>query len=166
MLRLTGMMNAGRTNAKETLSAAYGPPGGGGFGAGGPPGFGGGGGYGGGGYGGAPAGPPGFGPPGGFPPPGGPMTPGGQPDVNTTLPLILNAASALCCFWGVVSFVVAIVGLVFSVQAMKAQKVGDRQVAAAKAKLGMILALVSYGLAAIAGVIHWISWFARAVFNS
>ena len=94
------------------------------------------------------------------------MTPGGQPDVNTTLPLVLNAASALCCFWGVVSFPVAIVGLMFTVQAMNAQKVGDRQVARDKAKLGMILALASYGLAALAAVVHWFSWFARAIFNS
>ncbi len=152
------MMNAGPTNAKESLSASSGyvPPGAGGAG-GGYGGYGGGGGYG---------GPPGFGPPGGFPPPGGPMTPGGQPEVNTTLPLILNAASALCCFWGVISFVVAIVGLVFSVQAMNAQKVGDLQHARDKAKLGLILAIVSYVLAAIAAVVHWLSWFAAAVFNS
>jgi hypothetical protein len=156
------MMNAGPTNAKETLFAAavaglgdpstHGPPGGYGGGSPDPFGGGGGGGYGGG-YGGPPVGPPGFGPPGGFPPPGGPMTPGGAPEVNTTRPLIMNLLSVVCLFWGVLSFPVAVVGVVFSVQAMNAQKVGDLSLARAKAKLGTILALVSYGLAAAAAVV-------------
>ncbi len=164
------MMNAGPTNAKETLFAAavaglgdlstYGPPGG--YGGGSPGPFGGGGG----GYGGPPVGPPGFGPPGGFPPPGGPMTPGGAPEVNTTRPLIMNLVSAVCLFWGVVSFPIAIVGVVFSVQAMNAQKVGDLSLARAKAKLGTILALVSYGVAVVAAIIHWLSWFSAAAFSS
>ena len=154
------MMNAGPTNAKETLlrAGAHGPPasgGGGGYGYGG--GYGG---HGGGGYGGppmgGPVGPPGFGPPGGFPPPGGPMTPGGAPEVNTTRPLLLNALSAVCCFWGVASLVVAIVGIVLSVQAMNAQKVGDLHQARGKARLGTILAFASYGLAALAAVMYWL----------
>ncbi len=86
--------------------------------------------------------------------------------MNTTRPLILNLVSAVCCFWGVLSFVIAVVGVVFSVQAMNAQKVGDLSLARDKAKLGTILALVSYGVAAVAAIIHWLSWFSAAVFSS
>ena len=138
-------------NGIQHAAGGYGPPGGGGYG-GPPPGgggaSGGGGGYGGpppggGGYGGPPGGGappaadsvglraaasaalPGFGPAGGFPPPGGPMMPGAGGDVNTTLPLILNIVGALFCGGTCVGFILAIVGIVFAVQAGNAKNAGD-----------------------------------------
>ncbi|HEY8075264.1 MAG TPA: hypothetical protein VIF62_14165, partial [Labilithrix sp.] len=122
-------------NGIETTHAAggYGPPPGGGYGGPPPAGYGGppggpppgGGGFGApppGGYGGPPPGgggygPPGFGPQGGFPPPGGPMMPGAGGDVNTTLPLILNIVAAIFCSYTCLSLIIAIVGIVFAIQA-------------------------------------------------
>ena len=108
------------------------PPGGGGFGAP-PPG---------GGYG----GPPVFGPAGGFPPPGGPMMPGAGGDVNTTLPLVLNILATVLCGGTCFGSIVAIVGIVFAVQAMNARGTGDIATAQAKAKASTTLAIVSFAL--------------------
>jgi hypothetical protein len=132
-----------------------GPPqgGGGGGGYGGPPQGGGGGGFGqppGGGYGGAP----GFGPAGGFPPPGGPMMPGAGGDVNTTLPLILNIVGALFCGWTCISFILAIVGIVFAVQAGNAKNAGDIATAEAKAKTSTLMFII----AAVVGVLGGIGY--------
>lgn len=115
------------------------PPGGGGFG--GPPQ---GGGYGGGG--------PGFGPPGGFPPPGGPMMPGAGGDVNTMLPLILNIVGALFCGGTCIGFILAIVGIVFAVQAGNAKNAGDIATAKAKAKTSMLMFIITAVLGVLGGI--------------
>lgn len=128
----------------------YGPPGGGAP----PPG----------GYGPPGAPPGGYGPPGGAPPPGGfgapppgggfggppafPPPPGGGfggppvTDVNTTLPLILNIAGICCC----ACFPVGVAGLVLAIQANSAKKMGDAATAQSKAKLALILGIVSLAL--------------------
>lgn len=144
-------------------AGGYGPPGGGGYG--GPPPGGGappGGGYGGpppggGGYGGPPpggfgGGGPGFGPAGGFPPPGGPMMPGAGGDVNTTLPLILNIVGALLCGGTCVGFILAIVGIVFAVQAGNAKNSGDIATAQAKAKTSMLMFIITAILGVLGGI--------------
>jgi hypothetical protein len=153
-------------------AGGYGPPGGGG-GYGGPPG--GGGGYGGppgggappGGYGGPPqgggfgqppggggfgGGGPGFGPAGGFPPPGGPMMPGAGGDVNTMLPLILNIVGALLCGGTCVGFILAIVGIVFAVQAGNAKNAGDIATAQSKAKTSMLMFIITAILGVLGGI--------------
>jgi hypothetical protein len=142
------------THGGNPLQAAggYGAPPGGGGGYGGPPA--GGGGYGGfgqppgGGYGGAP----GFGPGGGFPPPGGPMMPGAGGDVNTTLPLILNIVGALFCGWTCISFILAIVGIVFAVQAGNAKNSGDIATAKAKAKTSTLMFIISAVVGVLGGI--------------
>lgn len=117
------------------------PPPGGGFGA--PP-PGGAGGYGG--------GNPGFGPSGGFPPPGGPMMPGAGGDVNTTLPLILNIVGALFCGGTCVGFILAIVGIVFAVQAGNAKNSGDVMTAKAKAKTSMLMFIITAVLGVLGAI--------------
>ena len=137
-----------------------GPPPGGGGGYGGPPpgggGYGGppqGGGFGqppgGGGFGG---GAPGFGPAGGFPPPGGPMMPGAGGDVNTMLPLILNIVGALFCGGTCVGFILAIVGIVFAVQAGNAKNAGDIATAQSKAKTSMLMFIITTILGVLGGI--------------
>ena len=114
-----------------------------------------------GGYGGPPPGPPGgFGPPpGGYgaPPPGGPygppgaMGPPGMPmpggaDVQTTLPLVLNIVGivvGLCSYC--VGSILGIIGLIFTIMAMTS-KDQDPMGARSKAKVGLILGIVSLGL--------------------
>jgi len=158
------------THGIQHAAGGYGPPGGGypppGGGYGGPPGGGappGGGGYGGppgGGFGGPPpgggfgGGNPGFGPAGGFPPPGGPMMPGAGGDVNTTLPLILNIVGALFCGGTCVGFILAIVGIVFAVQAGNAKGSGDIMTAKAKAKTSMLMFIIT----AVLGVLGAIAY--------
>ena len=77
------------------------------------------------------------------------MMPGGpvQGDVNTTLPLVLNIVGIVCC----ACFPVAIVGLVFSIQANTAKKAGDIATAQNKAKIALICGIVSLAL----GVLGW-----------
>lgn len=150
-------------------AGGYGPPGGGGYGGppggGAPPGGGYGGPPGGGGYGGPPPGgfgqppgggfgspSPGFGPSGGFPPPGGPMMPGAGGDANTTLPLILNIVGALFCGGTCVGFILAIVGIVFAVQAGNAKNAGDIATAKAKAKTSMLMFIITAILGVLAGI--------------
>lgn len=164
--------------ASNQIHAAggYGPPGGGGYG--GPPpggGYGGppqggappGGGYGGpppgGGFGGPPpggggygGGGPGFGPQGGFPPPGGPMMPGAGGDVNTMLPLILNIVGALFCGGTCIGFILAIVGIVFAVQAGNAKNAGDITTAKAKAKTSMLMFIITAVLGVLGGIAYGI----------
>ena len=123
------------------------PPGGGGYGGAPPGGFGAappGGGYGG--------GAPGFGPAGGFPPPGGPMMPGAGGDVNTLLPLILNIVGALFCWGTCVGFVLAVVGIVFAVQAGNAKNAGDIATAKGKAKTSMLMFIITVVLSVLAGI--------------
>lgn len=162
---------AGHTTGIQQAAGGYGPPGGGypppGGGHGGPPqGAGGappGGGYGGppgGGFGAPPpgggfgGGGPGFGPAGGFPPPGGPMMPGAGGDVNTTLPLILNIVGALFCGGTCVGFILAIVGIVFAVQAGNAKNSGDIMTAKAKAKTSMLMAIITAVIGVLAGIAY------------
>ena len=97
---------------------------------------------------------PGFGPAGGFPPPGGPMMPGAGGDVNTTLPLILNIVGALFCGGTCVGFILAIVGIVFAVQAGNAKGSGDIMTAKAKAKTSMLMFIIT----AVLGVLGAIAY--------
>ncbi len=149
-------------NPDVTRNAAggYGPPPGGGYGGPPPAGYGGppggpppgGGGFGApppGGYG----GPPGFAPPGGFGPPGGPMMPGAGGDVNTTLPLILNIVAAVFCSYTCISMVIAIVGIVFAIQAGNAKNTGDLATAQAKAKSSMMMAIISFALGVVLSIL-------------
>lgn len=82
------------------------------------------------------------------------MVPGAGGDVNTTLPLILNIVAAiLCCGIG---SIVAIVGIVFAVQAGTAKNNGDIETARKKAKLSLILAVVGAVTSIILGIVYWI----------
>ncbi len=80
------------------------------------------------------------------------MVPGAGGDVNTWLPLTLSILSTLCCT-GCISFILGIVGIVFSIQAMNAKKAGDIATAQSKAKLAIILGAVGLGLGIIANII-------------
>jgi Interferon-induced transmembrane protein len=75
------------------------------------------------------------------------MIPGGS-EVNTTLPLLLNIAGILCCC----TTLPAVIGLVFSIQAINAKKLGDAATAQGKNKIAMILGIVSVAL----GVVGWV----------
>jgi hypothetical protein len=120
----------------------------------------------GGGYGGPPGGfgppaggfggPPGFGPGGGFPPPGGPMMPGAGGDVNTMLPLILNIVGALFCGGTCIGFALAIVGIVFAVQAGNAKNAGDIATAQSKAKTSMLMFVITAVLGVLGGIAYGI----------
>ena len=68
--------------------------------------------------------------------------PGAGGDVNTMLPLILNIVGALFCGGTCIGFILAIVGIVFAVQAGNMKKTGDIGGAAAKAKSSMMMAII------------------------
>jgi hypothetical protein len=63
------------------------------------------------------------------------MGPGG--DVNTTLPLVLSIVTLACC-----CLPLGVGGLVFSLQANTAKKMGDMATAQSKAKTALIMAIV------------------------
>jgi hypothetical protein len=74
------------------------------------------------------------------------MSPSG--DVNTTLPLVLNILGVLpCCAGGWLAFI----GLIFAILAGGAKKKGDLADAQNKAKVALILGIVSMVL----GLIGW-----------
>ena len=75
------------------------------------------------------------------------MIPGGA-EVGTTLPLVLNIAGILCCC----TTLPGAIGLVFSIQAMNAKKLGDFPTAQGKNKIALILGIVSVAL----GVLGWV----------
>ena len=85
------------------------------------------------------------------------MVPGAAADVNTTLPLVLNIVGlVLFCFTPVL---VAVPGLVLAMMAGKAKKTGDMETAKSKAKISLILAVVSIALGIVvftAGAIYWL----------
>jgi hypothetical protein len=93
------------------------------------------------------------------------MVPGGA-DVNTTLPLILSLVSTFCCFYGVVSFILGVIGIVFSIQAMNLQKIGDIEQARSKAKTATILAAVGMVLGVIGGILFWVLGIAASVMGN
>jgi hypothetical protein len=105
----------------------------------------------GGGYGGPPPGGYGYGgyppPPGGFgaPPPfGAPMMPQPYEEVNTTLPIVLNAIClSLCCM------PIGVIGIIIAVQASNAKGLGDFETARNKARGATILAVVTMGACAV-----------------
>jgi hypothetical protein len=80
------------------------------------------------------------------------MMPGGGGEVNTTLPLILNIVGALFCGWTCISFVLAIVGIVFAVQAGNAKNAGDIATAKAKAKTSMLMFIITAVVGVLGGV--------------
>ena len=74
------------------------------------------------------------------------MMPGAGGDVNTTTPLVLNIVTALFCAGSCLGSVVAIVGILFAVQAGNAKNAGDLATAKAKAKQSMLMAYIGMGL--------------------
>ena len=87
------------------------------------------------------------------------MMPGAGGDVNTTLPLVLSILSLFCCGFG---FVGGVVGIVFAVQASNAKKTGDLETARSKAKVSLIVAIVSLALGTITDIISAIANFANS----
>jgi hypothetical protein len=88
-----------------------------------------------------------MGPPGAMGPPGFP-NPGGS-DVATTLPLILNIVGILfgCCGYGIGS-ILGIIGLIFTIIAMTS-KDQDPMGARGKAKIGLIMGIISVVLTVV-----------------
>jgi hypothetical protein len=82
------------------------------------------------------------------------MMPGAGGDVNTTLPLILNIVGALFCGGTCIGFILAIVGIVFAVQAGNAKNAGDIVTAKAKVKTSMIMFIVTAVLGVIGGILY------------
>jgi Interferon-induced transmembrane protein len=66
--------------------------------------------------------------------------PGGQQDVNTTLPLVLGIVSIFCC-WPA-----AIGSIILAVQASNALQIGDIEGARQKAKTSKTISFVVIGL--------------------
>ena len=85
------------------------------------------------------------------------MMPGAGGDVNTTLPLILNALGFFFCFTACISPILFIVGFVFSIQAGNMKKTGDVEGARAKAKTAMTMAIIGYVLGVVLDII-WGVW--------
>ena len=95
------------------------------------------------------------------------MTPGaGGGPVDTTLPLALSIVATLCCWGGLISLPLGIIGIVFSIQAINLQKIGDIEQARNKAKTATIMAGVAMGLGIIGSILSWILGFAGAVMNN
>ena len=87
----------------------------------------------------------GYGPPGGVHPLGGPMTPGSGDDVNTTLPLVLSIASTvLCC-----DPLLGLPAIVLAIQARSAQNEGAIGLARKRARVALVLSIVSMVLGAL-----------------
>ncbi|MDB5212845.1 MAG: hypothetical protein JWO86_772 [Myxococcaceae bacterium] len=80
------------------------------------------------------------------------MMPGAGGDVNTMLPLILNIAGALLCGGTCVGFILAIVGIVFAVQAGNAKNAGDIATAKGKAKTSMLMFIITAVLGVLGGI--------------
>jgi hypothetical protein len=74
------------------------------------------------------------------------MMPGAGGDVNTTTPLILNIVAAFFCSGSCLGSIVAIVGILFAIQAGNAKGAGDLATAQAKAKSSMLMAYIALGL--------------------
>ena len=82
------------------------------------------------------------------------MMPGAGGEVNTTLPLILNIVGALFCGGTCVGFILAIVGIVFAVQAGNAKNSGDIMTAKSKAKTSMLMAIITAVIGVLAGIAY------------
>jgi hypothetical protein len=87
------------------------------------------------------------------------MMPGAGGDVNTMLPLILNIAGALLCGTTCVGFILAIVGIVFAVQAGNAKNAGDITTAKAKAKTSMLMFIITAVLGVLGGIAYSVLMF-------
>jgi hypothetical protein len=72
-------------------------------------------------------------------------------DVNTTLPLILNIVGLFCCLPSVIS----IIGLVFTILAINVKGTNPDD-ARGKAKIGLILGIVSLALGAIGWIVYFL----------
>lgn len=90
------------------------------------------------------------------------MMPGAGGEVNTTLPLILNAVGFFICFNTCFATIAFIVGFIFSIQAGNMKKTGDLDGARAKAKTAMTLAIVGYVLGVVLDVLGAIWQFAMS----
>lgn len=84
------------------------------------------------------------------------MMPGAGGEVNTTLPLILNIVALVFCSTSCIAPIIAIVGIVFSVQAGNMKKMGDVGGATAKAKSAMTMAIVALAIGFVLDVIFGI----------
>jgi hypothetical protein len=73
------------------------------------------------------------------------MTPGSGGDVNTTLPLVLSIASTvLCC-----DPLLGLPAIVLAIQARSAQSEGAIDLARKRARVALVLSIVSMGLGAL-----------------
>jgi hypothetical protein len=80
------------------------------------------------------------------------MMPGAGGDVNAMLPLVLNIVGALFCGGTCVGFVLAIIGIVFAVQAGNAKNSGDIVTAKAKAKTSMLMFIITAVIGVLAAI--------------
>jgi hypothetical protein len=87
------------------------------------------------------------------------MMPGAGGDVNTMLPLILNIVGALFCGGTCIGFILAIVGIVFAVQAGNAKNAGDITTAKAKAKTSMLMFIITAVLGVLGGIAYSVLMF-------
>jgi len=92
------------------------------------------------------------------------MMPGGE--VSTTLPLILNIVGILlgCCSYGVGSLF-AIIGLILTIIAMNS-KATNPEDARGKAKIGLILGIISIVITLGLFVLFFFLGFFEAIMNS
>lgn len=81
------------------------------------------------------------------------MMPGAGGDVNTTMPLIINAVGFFLCGWGCISAILFIVGFVFAIQAGNMKKTGDIAGAQAKAKSSMTMGVIGLVVGALLYII-------------
>ena len=90
------------------------------------------------------------------------MMPGAGGDVNTTLPLILNAVGFFVCFNTCLGTILFIIGFIFSIQAGNMKKTGDLDGARAKAKTAMTMAIIGYVLGVVLDILSAVYLFAMA----
>jgi hypothetical protein len=79
-----------------------------------------------------------------------------QANINTLLPVVLNAVAAvLCCVPGLgVSLILSAIGLVIGVQGHNAKHAGDYRAAAQKAKTSLLLAGGAFAVGLFGGLVH------------
>lgn len=82
------------------------------------------------------------------------MGPGAGQDINTTLPMILSIVAMIFCCG--ISFILGLIGLVFSIQAGNAKKTGDIETARSKAKTATILAIAAFAVGIAQNITYFV----------